>query len=430
MEIHKSEIEKITKLIRSLNKDEYEPPVTTGFGFDEMEKELKHLAANIKYEKNKKQRIISHLTHCFVGNFFHEFPLSDKNDELDVISSGFNTYMEELEAKTVSRDYFQKIFNAIPHKVLVFDIFGKIDLVNDGGKDFFDEDFSLEDDTHIYDVLPPELLANIDLFTNTNTDKVDFEVSITKTENDLIYLQCSLLKIKLDSKLHILLTANDITEEKNEELKILKATLYGQELERKRLAYDLHDSLGQELNAIKMFLNSTTKMDSSSDRYQNTMKDIHLMLNESINSVQEISFNLMPSILENNELSVSVEQLVDRLNLVCHNIVFISPKEPFGLHEKKDELFVYRIIQEFLNNSIKYSKATKISVELENNQKNHTIKVALKDNGIGFNMNTKNLKNGIHTINQRLKTLKSTYKFTSQEKKGTELIFTIYNQVQ
>lgn len=428
MEIHKAEIERITKLIRSLNKDEYEPPITTGVGFAEMEKELKHLAANVKYEKNKKQQIISHLTHCFIGNFFHEFPLSDRNDELDVISSGFNTYMEELEAKTVSRDYFQRIFNAIPHKVLVFDIFGKIDLINDEGNGFFDEDFSLEDDTHIYDVLPPELLANIDLFTNSNNEKNEFEVSISKTNHELIYLQCSLLKIKLDNKIHILLTANDVTEEKNEELKLLKATLYGQELERKRLAYDLHDSLGQELNAIKMFLNSISKMDSSSERYNKTMKDIHLMLNESINSVQDISFNLMPSILENNELSISVEQLVDRLNAVCHNISFASPKQPFGLKEKKDELFVYRIIQEFLNNSIKYSKAENITVELENDPKKNTIKVSLKDNGIGFDMNVKNLKNGIHTINQRLKTLKSTYQFTSQKNKGTELIFTIYNQ--
>lgn len=422
-----SQLENILAIVRSINEDEFQEQLTTGNTLDDLSKEISHLSSYLIDQKNRKAKIIEHITDCCAGNFFHQLPISNMMDELDVISMGFNTYIEELEAKIVSRDYFFQVLNAIPLKIIVLDNEGKIDFINEQSKEFFVFNDELKNYTS-EEIFSEELLKQIDDFIISKNVNRNFEIIMNETDQMSLYLSCSLLRITLVKKNQILLVAKDITEQRNEAFRILKATLYGQEIERKRLAYDLHDSLGQELNAIKMYLSAIDFMKYNSVSYLKSMKDVNEMLANSITSIQDICFDLMPVNLENNSLNSSISQLINRLNSIKKIIIYTTPKIGIKLKEKKDELFVYRIVQEFLNNSIKYSHAQEIEVKISENINLGVMTVYLKDNGIGFDMDKVEKKNGINNINQRLKTLNTIYNYTSELGKGTELKFTIYEK--
>ena len=418
-------LEKILSLVRAANNDEFNEQISEGNDLEAVYEEVKYLTIKHEEEKKRKKAIVEHLSDSFSGNYYNQLPISNYEDELDVISMAFNTYIEEIEEKTISRDYFLDVLNAIPQKILVFDQTGKIDFINELGKKYFETDESIQE----INQLPEKITTQFHHFTNTNSPKVDFEIKLQNQSKQAKYLLCSLVRIHFINKDQVLLIARDISEQRNEGYKILKATLHGQDIERKRLAHDLHDSLGQELNAIKMYLNALENMDTSTLQYKKVMIDIRAMLNDSINSIQDISFNLMPVILENNDLSASIDQLVNRLNVIHNNILYTKSSNTIRLKEKKDELFVYRIIQEFINNSIKYANAEKIEINIQENKELEEITIQLKDNGIGFDMKSNsNSKNGINNIKHRLKTLNTVYTYKSSIDQGTELKFTIYEK--
>jgi signal transduction histidine kinase len=153
-----------------------------------------------------------------------------------------------------------------------------------------------------------------------------------------------------------------------------------QEAERKRLASELHDGLGQNLlvvkNEIQQFLN---------DKYV-SKKDLHRvdsMMQESVESVREISSNLHPHHIERLGFCAAVEALVEniahssdlKMECACDKLGYQMPK--------KIEIHIYRIIQEALSNIVRHASAKNVHVEVRKKPK--SIDVTINDDGRGFN---------------------------------------------
>ena len=94
--------------------------------------------------------------------------------------------------------------------------------------------------------------------------------------------------------------------------------------------------------------------------------------------------------------------------------------------DKKEEAIIYRIVQEFINNSIKHSKAERIKIALK--MSNNTIDIQLEDNGIGFEINAVQKNNGLRNITQRLEVLEAEYEWKSNNNIGTTLNFSIHEK--
>lgn len=167
--------------------------------------------------------------------------------------------------------------------------------------------------------------------------------------------------------------------------------LEGQEKERRNIARDLHDGLGQMLTGLKFQIASFT-----TDNLEDVIKQkdvIKQTINDLILEVRRISFNLMPSVLQDFGLSAGIEHL-------CERTAFYYPSikvEYIGLEklvrlDKKIEINCYRMCQEAINNAIKYSGASKIEVNLDFNQNILVIEIA--DNGKGFVMTDKKKSDG------------------------------------
>jgi two-component system, NarL family, sensor kinase len=198
------------------------------------------------------------------------------------------------------------------------------------------------------------------------------------------------------------------------------ALLEGQENERKRLARELHDGLGQMLTVVKLRL-SAVQTDHKLD-------EVRSLLDETIAEVRRISNNLMPAVLLDFGLEAG-------LRLLCKNTsehAGIDIEFSFDQTESLPVNFevsigLYRIAQEALNNIIKYSDAAKAKISVLQ-YKDH-INMEISDEGKGFDLNEyyaagKESK-GIKNMLERAKILNGTFRIESLLNKGTTITIEI-----
>lgn len=163
--------------------------------------------------------------------------------------------------------------------------------------------------------------------------------------------------------------------------KMIQSQIDSQENERKRIAADLHDSIGSLLWAAKLnvaFLGRSIDLNGElKDSYSETMK----ILDQSIDSVKRISWELTPEAFHHTGLSSSIKEMCSRLD--GKGLEFVYEETGKSLFWKDDRaLVVFRIVQELVNNAIKHAKAKAIKVGLNWNPKNLIIEVV--DDGVGF----------------------------------------------
>lgn len=185
--------------------------------------------------------------------------------------------------------------------------------------------------------------------------------------------------------------------------------------ERTRIARDLHDSVGQKLSVIKMQLSMC-----DANKFQEIARTINL-LDETVQEIRGISHNLMPPSLDNG-LVTAVENMCEELNYSHKNIQFkLTISEDCKEHKllKVKETVLYRIIQEIINNSLKYAQSKNIHINMD--IKNKHLILHLSDNGVGFNVEEKLETNGIglKNIYERIKQLNGDLQLTSQINIGT-----------
>ena len=198
-----------------------------------------------------------------------------------------------------------------------------------------------------------------------------------------------------------------ITRQKQKKLKIEKenAQQYTKQLlekteeERKRIASDLHDSVSHELLSLKKSFEEKTEVTNSK-------------IDAIINDIRIISRNLHPIMFDKIGLKASVEQLVERAQLVNDFMVTAEIDYSNGL-SNADELQLYRIIQEALSNIIKYANA--VAAKITISQEKNILFVEIKDNGKGFNVSEKLNGNafGLHNIIERSRAIGGEAKISS-----------------
>jgi signal transduction histidine kinase len=198
--------------------------------------------------------------------------------------------------------------------------------------------------------------------------------------------------------------------------KLLENSMEVQEIERRRLAKDLHDEVGALLSVLKMGNNQLVKKDIEDSKINNLIQNNKELIDESISMVRSISKDLVPQTLENFGLIHAIEEFLSKIER-SSNIEFsflhknISEKDRFS---SKIELSVFRIIQELANNALKHAKATKIDLIL--NFESNKLFLVFSDNGVGFSMEDamknpngglglRNLESRLSIINGRLKVL-------------------------
>lgn len=160
--------------------------------------------------------------------------------------------------------------------------------------------------------------------------------------------------------------------------RMLQAALESQENERRRLAADLHDSVGAMLSAIRVGLSTMIRKDEMpSENILQTKQ----MLDDTIETVRAISRDLMPSTLEKFGLIQAIKEMCERFSATSKVPIFFHDDGSDLSLNKNQEIMIFRIVQEMLNNVLKHAQALQIKVEV---QYNGELSIAVEDNGVGF----------------------------------------------
>ncbi|SNR51993.1 hypothetical protein SAMN04488111_1395 [Lutibacter flavus] len=218
-------------------------------------------------------------------------------------------------------------------------------------------------------------------------------------------------------KTAFLLKQREIQQRFDEE--ITKSKLEIQEQALKNISWEIHDNVGQLLSVAKMQLNMVQM--SLPEKEQNQIIETGEIVSKSLQELRGLAKSLNPETIKNKGLLDSIKLEIDRYNRL--NFVeaeLIITDEPYNLTNEK-EIILFRILQEFCNNTLKYSKAEKLEIELNYNPDLLTI-IAV-DNGIGFDINDLSKQNGIGLINMKSRgeLIGAKIELISSENKGTKL---------
>lgn len=174
---------------------------------------------------------------------------------------------------------------------------------------------------------------------------------------------------------------------------MLVETLKSQEVERNRLGTELHDGVGAMLSSIKLNLQVSQQKTGIEE-----LTTICKYLDETIVQVRGISHQMMPIILKKYGLKRAIEDLVEKIASDSLKARITQWEDP-SLNED-DNLMIYRIVQELINNTIKHSSANKISMKMHCNGEGQ-LSFDYFDNGKGFPEHVLNRADGLGLLNIR-----------------------------
>ena len=158
--------------------------------------------------------------------------------------------------------------------------------------------------------------------------------------------------------------------------------MQSQEGERKRIAAELHDSLGQSLAIIKNRALLSLGTPDDHDRALEQLREISEASAEAIDEVKEIAHNLRPYQLDRLGLTRTIEGMIRKV-AETHDLRFTVDIDRIdGLFTPEGEINLFRIVQESVNNIVEHAAATEASVTIKRNERH--VLVTIRDNGKGF----------------------------------------------
>ncbi|QOR66415.1 PDZ domain-containing protein [Cytobacillus suaedae] len=192
------------------------------------------------------------------------------------------------------------------------------------------------------------------------------------------------------------------------------------EQERSKVSKDIHDTILQETIYLYRKLEG---LENSKDtqKLREEISVVREMLLDNISLIREVCHELRPPFLLENGIHVSLEELIDKVQLRTNIVVdFYSDYQATIERDADLCLNIYRIFQELLNNAVKHSKATTIHLSLV--QQGDTLSLEYTDNGIGFDRNlVKKESLGLVSMTERAFSFDGTCSIHSEKNKGTSI---------
>ena len=315
-------------------------------------------------------------------------------DEIGIVAEAFNTMTVDLKAVTVSKNYVDQIIESMADMLIVVDAQGTIEKVNRAALDLLGYEEG---------ELIGKKLSRI--WDDGKTDQVFFDEvirtrSVRNLETELIGKGSRKISVSLSASLisdsvGIVCVAQDNTERKRAEELLRKSAsdlrllsfriLEAQEYERKRVARELHDGIGQALTGIKFaFENGLRRLkDTGTAPHIKELDDIVPLIRATVEETRRIAMGLRPSTLDDIGIAETIYWFCQQFENIYKNIRILKLIEV-----EEDQIpatlktVIFRVLQESLNNVAKHSGADRVQLSLQ--QQGDTVKLEVEDNGSGF----------------------------------------------
>jgi len=215
------------------------------------------------------------------------------------------------------------------------------------------------------------------------------------------------------------LLLDKIQREQEFQEEFVKTQIEVQEQTLKNVGQELHDNVGQLLSVANMQLSLVSSL--AKDAVKNKVDETKSVINDAIKEVRGLSKVLNNEVILNLGFQESLNTELERLNRM--NILkaqLTSTGDKGVCRNNKDAIILFRILQEFISNTVKYSKATELNIMLEYSP--HSLLIAAEDNGIGFDKEKIERGSGLINMESRAKLTESEFSLVSELNKGTKLM--------
>ncbi|WP_255069769.1 tetratricopeptide repeat protein [Lacihabitans sp. LS3-19] len=222
------------------------------------------------------------------------------------------------------------------------------------------------------------------------------------------------LETKIEERTSEIAEANRVLIRKNEE--ISQALFKGQNIERKRVASELHDNLSSLLSALKMSL-SAINTQGFNDSEKHIYKGVQEMMSNAYREVRNISHNILPEELETLGLAGTLQNVFEKINR-AGNLKIEFENTTNQRFDTKIEFNLYSVCMELINNIIKHSEASKVKISLS--ETTNIAELIISDNGKGFSIQEVS-GNGLKNVKNRIEAINGTLKIDSKPEAGTQI---------
>jgi len=344
---------------------------------------------------------------------------------------------KEKEAEEIlkaSEERYKYLFNNNPASILIWDLNSLeiLEVNNTATKQYgYDRtDFLTKT---IYDIRQPEDYEKIQVSIARAKQSENFTTLKTwKHKNkagEIMHMSISSHRINFKGKCAILALASNITDkillekelekerlEKQQE--ITQAVISAQEHERQELGSELHDNINQILAGSLLFLGLAKKEFAATKLPY--LNETDRLINSAIAEIRKLSHTLIPPSYNESKLMDVLEDLVD---VITNTTGIKASLQVLGIDEnlmsEKFKLNIYRVVQEQLNNILKYAQAKTIIISLIKKE-NKTI-LSIKDDGVGFDTTTKSKGVGLMNIQTRTSFFNGKLSIISSHGQGCEI---------
>lgn len=403
-------------------------------------------------------------------------------DEVAILAQAFNKMTYDLSKITVSKSYLDNIINSMLDTLIVINSDAVITVVNEstlnllgykrnellgkplknifaGGvpekdslidklllKGFvsnIEKTYSTKDGTTIPVLFSAAIMRDnrsiqaIVCVARNMTERRRSEVALRKAHNELEQRVAERTEELLDSNKRLraeigerLQAESALIESENKLRHLSFHILMEQEKERRRLALELHDEMGQSLSLLKVRLTTIQrKLRNEETSLVEAFDETRKYLNEIIENVRRISRDLSPSILEDLGLAAALDRLISDFSKHFHIEVSHDIEDIDNLFSGETRIIVYRIFQEVLANIGKHAQAAHVSIVVKKQDKMALFLV--KDNGKGFDVKEISDRRpaekgmGLAAMHERARMVGSSLKIWTQKGKGTQITFMV-----
>jgi len=274
--------------------------------------------------------------------------------------------------------------------------------------------------------------ANFQLLLSGNVPSDGLEFPFRRKNGDRFWglVLSAALTDSIGNKIGQLMSVADISAQKRAEktMRALSSRLVNaQEMERKIVSQDLHDSIGGKLTGIKYSLEKIiSDLEKIPDSLETSLKDVLTIVNNTIEETQRITKHLHPSILDDLGLFAAIRGICREFKEIYANI---QVTRDFEIDENEVpeslKILIFRILQEALNNVAKHSGADTVNLSLKKNKRK--IELNIEDNGKGFDLHevlhadSYERGLGLQSIRERTELFGGSVDIKSKNGKGTTI---------
>jgi two-component system NarL family sensor kinase len=206
-----------------------------------------------------------------------------------------------------------------------------------------------------------------------------------------------------------------------QEQKAAEDVIKAEEAERRRIAAELHDGVGQTMTAAWLNLQAIGIGTGMNAEHEELLQTTTNLIRESCTEIRGISHNMMPDVLLLKGLVPAIKAFTANICQEQLSVLVSADNQNLQLN-KMQELMLYRVIQECVQNTLKHAQATELDISINHESKD--ISLMIEDNGRGFD--PENIKDkegmGMNSVRSRVNYLKGTVEWNTSSQYGGTLV--------